>query len=96
ESSSFSTQSEPLMNDATHMAYSITVLTGNRWGADSGVDLFITIYGDVKKSDLIVLEENAARVPKFGQNKLDTFHTVQPHLGTLQKIVLGHDVKGYG
>ncbi|GMT27169.1 hypothetical protein PFISCL1PPCAC_18466, partial [Pristionchus fissidentatus] len=127
ESSSFSTQSEPLMNDATHMTYSITVLTGNRWGADSEVDLFMTIYGDVKKSDLIVLEENEvyycrlfqphpahhrhphhtqplhvhcawlqARVPKFGQNQLDTFHTVQPHLGTLQKVVLGHDVKGYG
>ncbi|GMR52764.1 hypothetical protein PMAYCL1PPCAC_22959 [Pristionchus mayeri] len=96
DSPNHSTQSEPIMTESGQMTYSITVHTGNRWGADSEVDLFMTIIGDVRMSEKIVLVDNEMRTPKHRQNQLDTFHTTQAHLGTLQKIIVGHDVKGYG
>ncbi|KAF8366928.1 hypothetical protein PRIPAC_84757 [Pristionchus pacificus] len=126
DSPNHSTQSEPIMNESGQMTYSITILTGNRWGADSEVDMFMTIIGEHRMSEKIELMENEPhsarhhrphhhhhhppppsplaahcawlqmRTPKFRQNQLDTFHTTQPQLGTLQKIILGHDTKGYG
>ncbi|GMS99926.1 hypothetical protein PENTCL1PPCAC_22101, partial [Pristionchus entomophagus] len=123
DSPNHSTQSEPIMTSSGQMTYSITVLTGNRWGADSEVDLYLTIFGDTRMSEKIDLVENEPhsarhhrphhhrssssplaahstwlqmRTPKHRQNQLDTFHTTHPHLGTLQKIVIGHDTKGYG
>uniref|UniRef100_A0A915B332 PLAT domain-containing protein n=1 Tax=Parascaris univalens TaxID=6257 RepID=A0A915B332_PARUN len=83
------------------MTYTVSVITGNRWAADSDKDLYIILYGDSDKSDKCPLRQDyinwlQTNEPKFRQNRMDSFHIETTELGTLQKIIVGHEFVGYG
>ncbi|CAG9537579.1 unnamed protein product [Cercopithifilaria johnstoni] len=77
------------------MTYAVSVITGNRWAADTDLDLFIILHGDLNTSEKHLLRQDTHE-PKFQQNKMDSFHIETAKLGLLQKIVIGHDHIGYG
>ncbi|OZC12925.1 PLAT/LH2 domain protein [Onchocerca flexuosa] len=77
------------------MTYTVSVITGNRWAADTDLDLFIILYGDLNKSEKHLLRQDKHE-PKFQQNRMDSFHIETTKLGLLQKILIGHDRIGYG
>uniref|UniRef100_A0A0N4UCV5 PLAT domain-containing protein n=1 Tax=Dracunculus medinensis TaxID=318479 RepID=A0A0N4UCV5_DRAME len=77
------------------MAYTILVVIGNRWAAETDQDLFIIIYGEHGKSEKLYLRQDAYEA-KFRQNSIDSFHVKIDALGILDKIILGHDRIGYG
>ncbi|CAJ0574445.1 unnamed protein product, partial [Mesorhabditis spiculigera] len=88
------------VEQAGGMAYTIAVLTGNRWGADSEADLYVTLYGDDATSTQFWLKPDVSWLQsgegKFKSNQLDSFHVTSQPLGTLNKVVIGHERRGYG
>ncbi|VDK72718.1 unnamed protein product [Litomosoides sigmodontis] len=76
------------------MTYTVSVITGNRWAADTDLDLFIILYGDLNTSGKHLLRQDT-REPKFQQSRMDSFHIETAKLGLLQKIIIGHDRVGY-
>uniref|UniRef100_A0AAF5Q1T5 Doublecortin family protein n=1 Tax=Wuchereria bancrofti TaxID=6293 RepID=A0AAF5Q1T5_WUCBA len=83
------------------MTYTVSVITGNRWAADTDLDLFIILYGDLNTSEKHLLRQDyinwlQTNEPKFQQNRMDSFHIETTKLGLLQKIIIGHDRTGYG
>ncbi|VDK43925.1 unnamed protein product [Anisakis simplex] len=81
--------------------YTISVITGNRWAADTDKDLYIILHGDLDKSGKHLLRQDyinwlQTNEPKFQQNHMDSFHIETAELGCLQKIVIGHECIGYG
>lgn len=85
--------------------YTITVLTGNRWAADTEADLYITMVGagGVESERLWLRQEftnwlqSGANGQRFRQNHSDSFQfRVPSRLGILKKLTIGHDCKGYG
>ncbi|CAJ0568263.1 unnamed protein product, partial [Mesorhabditis spiculigera] len=88
------------VESAGGMAYTIAVLTGNRWGADSEADLYVTLHGDDATSTQFWLKPDVSWLQngegKFKSNQLDSFHVTSQPLGTLNKVVIGHEKRGYG
>uniref|UniRef100_A0A914LUF9 PLAT domain-containing protein n=1 Tax=Meloidogyne incognita TaxID=6306 RepID=A0A914LUF9_MELIC len=89
----------------TDYLYTITVLTGNRWAADTEADLYITLVGagGVESERLWLRQEftnwlqSGANGQRFRQNHSDSFQfRVPSRLGILKKLTIGHDCKGYG
>ncbi|CAJ0930255.1 unnamed protein product, partial [Mesorhabditis belari] len=82
------------------IGYTISVLTGNRWGADSETDLYITLQGDDGTSVQFWLKPEVlwlkSETGKFKNNQLDSFHVESAPLGTLNKVLIGHEKRGYG
>jgi len=73
--------------------YRVTVLTGDRPGAGTDANVFMTAYGtqgDSGKQKLDNAQDN------FERNKTDIFTFECPELGELTKIRIGHDNKGFG
>lgn len=42
------------------MTYTVSVITGNRWAADTDLDLFIILYGDLNTSERHLLRQNVS------------------------------------
>uniref|UniRef100_A0A914RBT5 PLAT domain-containing protein n=1 Tax=Parascaris equorum TaxID=6256 RepID=A0A914RBT5_PAREQ len=64
--------------DVPGMTYTVSVITGNRWAADSDKDLYIILYGDSDKSDKCPLRQDyinwlQTNEPKFRQNRAGIF-----------------------
>ncbi|CAI4229940.1 unnamed protein product [Auanema sp. JU1783] len=81
--------------------YTVQINTGNRWGSETEADLYVMLHGDDGTSEKILLQhENIpwlqASDPRFQRNQNDFFQIDTPSVGTINKIVLGHDEKGYG
>uniref|UniRef100_A0A158Q900 Doublecortin domain-containing protein n=1 Tax=Elaeophora elaphi TaxID=1147741 RepID=A0A158Q900_9BILA len=88
-------EEELAQNNEESMTYTVSVITGNRWAADTDLDLFIILYGDLNTSEKHLLRQDTHE-PKFQQNRMDSFHIETTKLGLLQKISIGHDHIGYG
>ena len=73
--------------------YQITVRTGDRRGAGTDTNVFITLYGQNGKSNLTFLDNSQNN---FERNKADVFGVECDYLGELTKVVIGHDNKGFG
>ncbi|TKR92365.1 hypothetical protein L596_007034 [Steinernema carpocapsae] len=76
--------------------YSITVHTGDRTGAGTEADLYIVLYGEDGKSTKMPLKQETEAAPKFRENSVDFFLLHCRYLGTLTKILVGHEIHGYG
>ncbi|VDM96949.1 unnamed protein product [Thelazia callipaeda] len=94
-SSNFDENDMSSTDDSENITYTVSVITGNRWAADTDLDLFIILYGELNKSDKQFLRQDTNE-PKFRQNRMDSFHIKSAKLGLLQKIIIGHDHIGYG
>ncbi|CAK5084883.1 unnamed protein product [Meloidogyne enterolobii] len=89
----------------TDYLYTITVLTGNRWAADTEADLYIILVGagGIESERLWLRQEftnwlqSGANGQRFRQNHSDSFQfRVPSRFGILKKLTIGHDCKGYG
>ncbi|VBB25451.1 unnamed protein product [Acanthocheilonema viteae] len=85
----------PISAKEDGMTYTVSIITGNRWAADTDLDLFIILFGDLNTSEKHLLRQDTHE-PKFQQNGMDSFHIETAKLGLLQKIIIGHDHIGYG
>ncbi|XP_075323805.1 LOW QUALITY PROTEIN: lipoxygenase homology domain-containing protein 1 [Odontesthes bonariensis] len=78
---------EPLIN------YEITVVTGDVTFSGTNAKVFIQIYGDKGKTEVITLEN---RSNNFERNKTEIFKTEAKDVGKIFKIRIGHDGSGIG
>lgn len=48
----------------------MSVITGNRWAADSDKDLYIILYGDIDKSSKCALRQDVSKCSSIVLGKL--------------------------
>ncbi|KAL6458734.1 hypothetical protein MHYP_G00322060 [Metynnis hypsauchen] len=73
--------------------YEITVVTGDVWAAGTNANVFIQIYGDQGKTELITL---ISRSNSFERGATDIFKIEAKDVGQIFKIRIGHDGSGIG
>ncbi|XP_062867638.1 lipoxygenase homology domain-containing protein 1-like [Trichomycterus rosablanca] len=74
----------------TH-TYSVTVTTGDVYGAGTDANVFITIYGDMGDSGERKLSHSENNRNKFERGAVDTFSLEAVDLGEVFKIRIRHD-----
>ncbi|XP_029365801.1 lipoxygenase homology domain-containing protein 1-like [Echeneis naucrates] len=73
--------------------YEVTVMTGDVMFAGTNARVFIQIYGDKGKTEVISLE---SRSNNFERNTTDIFKIEAKDVGKIFKIRVGHDGSGLG
>ncbi|KAG7237555.1 hypothetical protein INR49_032172, partial [Caranx melampygus] len=73
--------------------YEVTVVTGDVMFAGTNAKVFIQIYGDQGKTEVIVLE---SRSNNFERNTTEIFKIEAKDVGKVFKIRIGHDGSGMG
>ncbi|CAF1135774.1 unnamed protein product [Rotaria sordida] len=68
--------------------YKITIYTGNQRDAGTDADVFITLYGNLGKTDAIMLDN---KNNNFEAGKKDEFTIECPTIGELNKILIEHN-----
>ncbi|XP_010220726.1 PREDICTED: oxygen-regulated protein 1 [Tinamus guttatus] len=76
--------------------YVVSVHIGDRWGAETFANVWITLYGKKGDTGVRKLHTSLANGRKFQRNKVDSFLVEAVSLGHLQKVVIQHDGEGYG
>ncbi|XP_028941560.1 lipoxygenase homology domain-containing protein 1, partial [Antrostomus carolinensis] len=76
--------------------YVVSVHIGDRWGAETFANVYITLYGKRGDTGVRKLHTSLAKRRKFQRNKVDSFLVEAVSLSHLQKVVIGHDGEGYG
>ncbi|XP_017686265.1 PREDICTED: lipoxygenase homology domain-containing protein 1 [Lepidothrix coronata] len=76
--------------------YVVSVHTGDRWGAETFANVYITLYGKRGDTGVRKLHTSLTKGRKFQRNKVDSFLVEAVCLSHLQKVVIGHDGEGYG
>nr|XP_013810081.1 PREDICTED: lipoxygenase homology domain-containing protein 1-like [Apteryx mantelli mantelli] len=76
--------------------YVVSVHTGDRWGAETFANVYITLYGKRGDTGVRKLHTSLVKGRKFQRNKVDSFLVEAVSLGHLQKVVIQHDGEGYG
>ncbi|CAF1459513.1 unnamed protein product, partial [Rotaria sordida] len=71
--------------------YKITVYTGDKRGAGTDADVFITLYGNSAETGPIKLDN---KTNHFEAGKKDEFTIECPNVGVLNKILIAHNDKG--
>ncbi|XP_030838662.1 uncharacterized protein LOC105447429 isoform X2 [Strongylocentrotus purpuratus] len=84
----------PVMRDGEPIypvvLYQVTMTTGNYWNASPEADVYITLYGERGDTGPRLLHRSK-RKQKFEKGKTDVFSLEAVSLGTVNKIVIGHD-----
>ncbi|XP_035234693.1 lipoxygenase homology domain-containing protein 1 isoform X2 [Anguilla anguilla] len=73
--------------------YEVTVVTGDVRAAGTNANIFIQIYGDLGKTDLITLK---SRSNNFERGTTEIFKIEVKDVGKIFKIRIGHDGTGLG
>ncbi|XP_058687118.1 oxygen-regulated protein 1 [Poecile atricapillus] len=76
--------------------YVVSVHIGDRWGAETFANVYITLYGKRGDTGVRKLHTSLMKGRKFQRNKVDSFLVEAVSLSHLQKVVIGHDGEGYG
>ncbi|XP_041329697.1 oxygen-regulated protein 1 [Pyrgilauda ruficollis] len=76
--------------------YVVSVHIGDRWGAGTFANVYITLYGKRGDTGVRKLHTSLTKGRKFQRNKVDSFLVEAVCLSHLQKVVIGHDGEGYG
>ncbi|CAF4484729.1 unnamed protein product, partial [Rotaria sp. Silwood2] len=71
--------------------YKITVYTGNKKDAGTDADVFITLYGNLGETGVIMLDN---KKNNFEAGQKDEFTIECPTVGKLNKILIAHNNKG--
>lgn len=88
-------QGRPLAGGIEEIPYEVKVTTGDKRGAGTDANVFVTVYGldgDSGEREL----RKSEHVNKFERGQTDTFIVKAVDLGELQKIKIRHDNKGGG
>uniref|UniRef100_A0A8B9N717 Lipoxygenase homology domains 1 n=1 Tax=Accipiter nisus TaxID=211598 RepID=A0A8B9N717_9AVES len=73
--------------------YEVSVVTGDVRAAGTNAKVFMQIYGETGKTELIILEN---RSNNFERGATDIFKREAADVGKIYKIRIGHDGKGIG
>ncbi|KAI4894673.1 hypothetical protein NFI96_015585 [Prochilodus magdalenae] len=73
--------------------YEITVVTGDVWAAGTNANVFIQIFGDQGKTEVLTLK---SRSNNFERGTSDIFKIEAKNVGQIFKIRIGHDGTGIG
>uniref|UniRef100_A0A8C3KZD0 Lipoxygenase homology domains 1 n=1 Tax=Chrysolophus pictus TaxID=9089 RepID=A0A8C3KZD0_CHRPC len=73
--------------------YEVSVVTGDVRAAGTNAKVFMQIYGETGKTELIILEN---RSNNFERGSTDIFKIEAADVGKIYKIRIGHDGKGIG
>ncbi|XP_066195695.1 lipoxygenase homology domain-containing protein 1 [Sylvia atricapilla] len=73
--------------------YEVSVVTGNVRAAGTNAKVFMQIYGETGKTELIILEN---RSNNFERGATDIFKREAADVGKIYKIRIGHDGTGIG
>ncbi|KAG9270638.1 lipoxygenase homology domain-containing protein 1-like [Astyanax mexicanus] len=73
--------------------YEITVYTGDVFAAGTNANIYIQIYGDQGKTEVITLK---SRSNNFERGTSDTFKIEAKDVGSIFKVRIGHDGTGIG
>ncbi|XP_064294800.1 lipoxygenase homology domain-containing protein 1 [Phalacrocorax carbo] len=73
--------------------YEVSVVTGDMRAAGTNAKVFMQIYGETGKTELIILEN---RSNNFERGATDIFKREAADVGKIYKIRIGHDGKGIG
>uniref|UniRef100_A0A672UC87 Lipoxygenase homology PLAT domains 1 n=1 Tax=Strigops habroptila TaxID=2489341 RepID=A0A672UC87_STRHB len=73
--------------------YEVSVVTGDVRAAGTNAKVFMQIYGETGKTELIILEN---RSNNFERGATDVFKREAADVGKIYKIRIGHDGKGIG
>ncbi|XP_021244712.1 lipoxygenase homology domain-containing protein 1 isoform X4 [Numida meleagris] len=76
--------------------YVVSVHTGDRWGAETFANVYITLYGKRGDTGIRNLHTPLTTERKFQRNTVDSFLVEAVSLSHLQKVIIGHDGQGYG
>ncbi|NWQ76457.1 LOXH1 protein, partial [Columbina picui] len=76
--------------------YVVSVHIGDRWGAETFANVYVTLYGKRGDTGVRKLHTSLTQGRKFQRNKVDSFLVEAVSLSHLQKVVIGHDGEGYG
>ncbi|KAJ3604783.1 hypothetical protein NHX12_026835, partial [Muraenolepis orangiensis] len=74
----------------TH-GYSVSVMTGDVYGAGTDANVFLTIYGDLGDTGERKLRKSETNSNKFERGSVDTFTIEAVDLGEVFKIKIHHD-----
>uniref|UniRef100_A0A158P6F7 PLAT domain-containing protein n=1 Tax=Angiostrongylus cantonensis TaxID=6313 RepID=A0A158P6F7_ANGCA len=93
---------EPRQQEVTEqeITYTISITTGNRWGAETEANLYIQMFGDEQTSRRFYLQQEVdwlqSGETRFRQRHMDLFHVETENLGTIHQVIIGHEAEGYG
>ncbi|KAL3085390.1 hypothetical protein niasHS_010459 [Heterodera schachtii] len=95
---------QALKNLHNEFLYTVTVITGNRWAADTEANLYIDMHGTDSDSGRLWLKQeftnwlhSGPAGPRFRQNQSDSFTFRLPsRLGIINRLTVGHERHGYG
>ncbi|XP_056301849.1 lipoxygenase homology domain-containing protein 1-like [Danio aesculapii] len=73
--------------------YEVTVVTGDVWAGGTNANVFLQIYGEAGKSELIRLK---SRSNNFERGTTEIFRIEALDVGRVYKIRIGHDGSGIG
>ncbi|XP_042603774.1 lipoxygenase homology domain-containing protein 1-like [Cyprinus carpio] len=73
--------------------YEVTVVTGDVWAAGTNANVFLQIYGEAGKTELIQLK---SRSNNFERGTTEIFRIEGLDVGRVYKIRIGHDGSGIG
>ena len=77
--------------EAASTRYKVTVRTGGSVGASTSAEVYLILYGSRGRSpNLPLLNCQNHKIP-FQQNASDMFYVTCSYVGTLNRIVIGHD-----
>ncbi|CAK8695537.1 unnamed protein product [Clavelina lepadiformis] len=79
--------------------YRIEIQTGDRLGAGTTADIYLSLHGDKCETDEIYLTNPVStdgRHKPFRRGQVDVFEIEAENVGDLQKIGIGHDQKDKG
>uniref|UniRef100_W5L5M4 Lipoxygenase homology PLAT domains 1 n=1 Tax=Astyanax mexicanus TaxID=7994 RepID=W5L5M4_ASTMX len=82
---------ETEVDDALEHTYSVTVSTGDMYGAGTDANVFITMYGDMGDTGERKLSKSENNRNKFERGSVDTFSIEAVDLGHVFKIHIRHD-----
>ncbi|CAF0968400.1 unnamed protein product [Rotaria sp. Silwood1] len=87
-------ENEYILSDRKEITYLIHVFTGDKSGAGTDANVFITIYGQYEDSGEHQLTTSKTNINKFERKQEDIFEVKAPTLGKLTKIKIRHDNTG--
>ena len=83
--------SNSIVSFSTANKYKVTVYTGNKRGAGTNANVFITLFGEHGDSGERKLDTSK---DNFERGKADEFVVEGPCLGPLSRVRIGHDNSG--
>ncbi|CAI9555467.1 unnamed protein product, partial [Staurois parvus] len=72
-------------------SYSVSVYTGDIYGAGTDANVFFTIFGDLGDTGERKLSKSETNKNKFERGQVDKFYIEAVDLGTIFKIKIRHD-----